>query len=166
MLNGSTDAVLSGLVVLCVAALAVVTWTLMRRGRKGRRPGARAGTDRKGWRELEPLLAQAFRLQGYQVIESARDRPRPDGELALRRGRETVLVQCREWGSAKVGVEVVHALHRAMTSQGAAGGFVLTTGRFARQAVAYAASCNVRLIDGPGLHGLIENAKTATDTTR
>ncbi len=151
---------------VCGALLAWWTLQRRRRGRRGRGAVTGAGTLGKEWRELEPLVTQAFRLQGYQIIDSARDRPRADGELALRHDRETFLVQCREWHAGKVGAEVVHSLQRAMSAQGAAGGFVLTTGRFAREAVAYAGGCNVRLIDGPALRVLIEKARASRAAAR
>lgn len=161
MLNGAMDSLPELVPVAVFAALGIV-WALRRRARSRGTVTASGGrASGKGWRELEPLVAQAFRLQGYQVIEPSRDRPRADGELALRRDRETFLVQCREWDSARVGADAIQALQRAMAAQGAAGGFVLTTGRFAREAVAYAAQCNVRLIDGTAVQALLDKAKAA-----
>ena len=120
-----------------------------------------ATTDRAAWREFEALVGEAFRLQGYQILESARGGVDSGGELTLRRERETFLVQCKHWKTAKVGVDAVEALHRAMAARGASGGFVLTEGRFAREAIAFAAGCNVRLIDGRALQGLLDKARAA-----
>ena len=110
-------------------------------------------------REFEQLVGEAFRLQGYQPIDSARG-----DQLVLRRERETVLVECRHWESSKVGVDAVDALQRAMAARGAGGGFLLTEGRFAREAIALAASCNVRLVDGAALTGLLDKARSARGT--
>ena len=59
---------------------------------------------------------------------------------------------------AKVGVEAVQALHRELAAQGANGGFLLTHGRFSREATMFAAACNLRLLEGPALRGLLEPA--------
>ena len=151
------------LIAGCSAAAALWRW------RRARAPGladsARGasvqGSDRAAWREFEALVGEAFRLQGYQVLDSARGGAESGGELTLRRERETFLVQCRHWKEAKVGVDAVHALQRAMAARGASGGFMLTDGRFAREAGAFASGCNIRLIDGLALQGLLEKAKSA-----
>jgi restriction system protein len=124
-----------------------------------------ANPDRAAWREFEALVGEAFRLQGYQILDSARGSADSGGELTLRRERETFLVQCKHWKTAKVGVDAVQAVHRAMTARGASGGFVLTEGRFAREAIAFAPGCNVRLIDGTALRGLLDKARAARRTT-
>ena len=145
---------------LAIAAVltALIVLTLRRRHRPaaGDELGTRALHD-MGVREFEALVRESFQRQGYTLIDPPRGGA-SGGELMLRRDRETVLVQCRHWRDRKVGVEVVVALQRAMSARGAGGGFVLTGGRYAREAVALAATANVRLIDGPALRGLIEKA--------
>jgi len=162
MLIGLRESAPTLLLVLgCSAAAALWLW------RRSRTPGLASGvrrgstqdSDRAAWREFEALVAEAFRLQGYQILDGARGGADSGGELSLRRERETFLVQCKHWKEAKVGVDAVHALQRAMSARGASGGFMLTEGRFAREATAFAAGCNVRLIDGAALRGLLEQAK-------
>lgn len=48
-----------------------------------------------------------------------------------------------------------------MAARGAAGGFVVTSGRFTDEATAFASGRNVTLIDGPKLHGMIRQAQAA-----
>ena len=48
-----------------------------------------------------------------------------------------------------------------MAAKGAAGGFVVTSGRFTEDATEFAAGRNIILIDGPRLHGLLAQAKAA-----
>jgi restriction system protein len=48
-----------------------------------------------------------------------------------------------------------------MTARGATGGFVVTSGRFTDDATAFASGRNVRLVDGPKLRGLIQQASAA-----
>ena len=102
-------------------------------------------------REFEALVAQAFQRQGYQLIDSG---PRAR-ELTLRRHRETALVACRHRHLAKVGVDLVQALHREMTARGATEGFMLTAGRFSREATVFAAGGNIRLLEGAAVQGLV-----------
>ena len=48
-----------------------------------------------------------------------------------------------------------------MAAKGAAGGFVVTSGSFTQEAIDFASGRNIRLLDGPKLFGLIQQAKTA-----
>jgi restriction system protein len=117
--------------------------------------------DGMSWREFEMLVGEAFRLQGYEVRE--RGGAQPDGgvDLVLRKGNETFLVQCKQWKAFKVGVDVVRELYGVMAAEGAAGGFVVTSGRFTDDAVAFASGRNVRLVDGSKLFGLLKQAGAA-----
>ena len=47
-----------------------------------------------------------------------------------------------------------------MAASGAAGSFVVTSGRFTKEATAFASGRNVKLLDGPRLHELIKLAQT------
>lgn len=162
MLNALIGVGLSLLAAVLVAIGAV--WTLRRRARDGAdlpaTPG-RAATSLDGMdaREFEALVGEAFKLQGYQIIEAGRDR---SAALMLRRERQTFIVLSKHWQVAKVGIDAVQALHRTMTAHGAEGGFALTIGRFSREATIFAATCGIRLIEGSALVSLIDKARAAT----
>ena len=114
------------------------------------------------WREFEMLVGESFRLQGYQVLETGQATGGgPDGgvDLVLSRDREKYLVQCKQWKAFKVGVPVVRELYGVMAAQGAAGGFVVTSGSFTAEAVAFAQGRNVRLLDGKELFRMIQQAR-------
>ncbi|QJW84968.1 restriction endonuclease [Ramlibacter terrae] len=113
--------------------------------------------------EFESLVGQAFRLQGYEVREQGG--PQADGgvDLVLHKGKETFPVQCKQWKAFKVGVDVVRELYGVMAADGAAGGFVVTSGSFTDDAIAFASGRNVRLVDGPKLFGLLQQAKAARE---
>lgn len=113
------------------------------------------------WREFETLVGEAFRMQGWQVVEAGGAGADGGVDLVLRRDGETHLVQCKQWRAFNVGVQVVRELYGVMAARGAAGGFVVTSGRFTDEAVAFASGRNVRLIDGPKLFGLIRQVQTA-----
>lgn len=73
----------------------------------------------------------------------------------LRQGGDKFLVQCKQWKAFTVGVTVVRELYGVMAASGAAGGFVVTAGRFTEQATGFASGRNVTVIDGPRLQELI-----------
>ena len=60
---------------------------------------------------------------------------------------------CKQWKAFKVGVTVVRELYGVMAARGAAGGFVVTSGRFTEEATRFADDRNIRLIDGPSVGG-------------
>jgi restriction system protein len=116
------------------------------------------------WREFEMLVGEWFRQQGYRVVETGGAGADGGVDLELTRGGsnggEVFLVQCKQWRAYKVGVDVVRQLYGVMAARGAAGGFVVTSGRFTQEAVAFASGRNVKLFDGDVLHDLIRQART------
>lgn len=117
--------------------------------------------DGMTWREFEMLVGEAFRLQGYQVVETGGNGADGGVDLVLRKNNEKFFVQCKQWKAYKVGVEVVRELYGVMAAHGAAGGFVVTSGRFTDAATEFAQGRNLKLVDGPVLMKLIEHAKSA-----
>ena len=122
--------------------------------------------DGMSWREFDMLVGEGFRLQGYQVVETGGGGADGGVDLVLRRpgtaGNEKFLVQCKQWRAFNVGVDVVRELYGVMAAKGAAGGFVVTSGRFTEAAISFASGRNVMLIDGRKLHGLLREAKGAS----
>lgn len=115
--------------------------------------------DGLSWREFETLVGEAFRLRGFSVLESGGGGPDGGIDLVLKKGSEKFLVQCKQWKAYKVGVDVVRELYGVMASRGAAGGFVVTSGRFTNDAMAFAAGTNLQLLDGQRLRRMIEEAR-------
>lgn len=102
------------------------------------------------WRAFEQLISEIYRQRGYAVSET---RAGEDGgvDLRLRKGAETMLVQCKHWRARKVGVDVVRELYGVMAAEGATGGAVVTGGDFTRQAREFAHGRNIELVDGSRL---------------
>lgn len=142
-----------------------IGWMALQRARQSSRPPRRGrpGTAAEAVegmtaREFEALLGEAFKLQGYQVVKS--DGSAAAGvDLLLRKDRETVLVHTQRWRDERVGAETLVALQKAMSARNATGGFVVTSGRFSREANAFAAQANLRMIDGPVLLGMLVKAR-------
>lgn len=105
--------------------------------------------------EFEALVGEGFRLQGYLVIAVARG----EADLVLEKGKETFFVQLRHWRAPEVDVGAVRELHGAMTAGGAAGGFIVTTGKFSPAAVEFANASGIRLVSGKSLDAMLEQAK-------
>ncbi|MFV8605898.1 restriction endonuclease [Ralstonia pseudosolanacearum] len=113
------------------------------------------------WREFEGLIGQAFRVHGYTVTETPEGGADGGIDLQLRKGRDLFLVQCKQWQAYKVSVDAVRELHGAMSAQGAAGGFVVTSGVFTADARAFAKGKHIALVDGATLTTLIKQAQAA-----
>ena len=52
-----------------------------------------------GWREFEELVGEAYRRQGYRVIENTTAGPDEGIDLVLKKNGGLVLVQCKQWKS-------------------------------------------------------------------
>jgi restriction system protein len=115
--------------------------------------------DGMSWQQFERLVGEAFRLQGYRVMETGGGGADGGVDLVLNKDGEKHLVQCKQWRAFKVGVDVVRELYGVMAAKGAAGGFVVTSGRFTEEAMSFAEGRNVRLVDGSKLHGMIRQAQ-------
>lgn len=113
------------------------------------------------WQQFERLVSESFRRDGYTVLETGGGGADGGIDLVLRRRGETHLVQCKQWRAFKVGVEVVRELYGVMAARGAAGGFVVTSGRFTDEATAFAAGRNVQLLDGAALRQMLQRSRNA-----
>lgn len=151
---------------LCLVGAAMSAWR--RAQRKALVADVAAGNaawaiDGMSWREFELLVGEAFRLRGFQVVETGGAGADGGVDLVLRRDKETRLVQCKQWRAMKVGVDVVRQLYGVMAARGAAGGYVVTSGRFTDQARRFAEGRNVSLIDGEGLTKLLAQVSSARE---
>jgi restriction system protein len=111
------------------------------------------------WREFEELVGEAYRRQGYKVAENATAGPDEGIDLALKKNGGLVLVQCKQWKSAKVGVNIVRELLGVMTAKHAASGILITSGAFTQEARNFAADKPIDLVDGTQLLQLIGNVQ-------
>ena len=152
--------------LLCVIAAAVSFARSRHRGRLFQSVATSQAADavnQLSWQEFEQLVGQAFKLDGYSVVENGGGGPDGGVDLVLRRGNEKFLVQCKQWKAFKVGVDVVRELYGLMAARGATGGFVVTSGTFSNDAEAFAQGRNIRLLDGPKLHALLQGVSKGKD---
>ncbi|MEJ5149569.1 restriction endonuclease [Comamonas sp. MYb396] len=111
------------------------------------------------WREFELLVGEAYRLQGFRIIELGGNGPDGGVDLVLLKGSEKFLVQCKQWKAQRVGVAIVRELYGVMAARGATGGFVVTSGRFSSDAQEFARGRNISLVDGHQLFAMVQRAR-------
>lgn len=107
------------------------------------------------WKEFEAVVAEAFRRKGYSVA----DKGGTTADLMLRKSGKIFLVHCKQWRAIQVGVNPVRELYGAIVGQGAAGGFLLTSGVFTDEARAFARGRPIKLMDGKALHTLTRGVR-------
>src|SRR5688572_9580764 len=95
--------------------------------------------SRVAWDQLETLLANYYRSQGYQVdhVGTGATGAQFDGgiDLKLRRDDECIVVQCKHWNAMKVTHNAVHELLGIMVNQSATGAILVTSGEFTDAAI-------------------------------
>jgi restriction system protein len=111
------------------------------------------------WQEFEMLVGEGFKRRGYGVRETGGGGADGGVDLVLTKGGERFFVQCKQWRAFKVGVSTARELYGVMAAEGASGGFVVTSGRFTKDAEAFAAGRNIRLIDGVELVQLLQDGR-------
>jgi len=155
--------------MLCLAGAGVSAWKRKQRrelvGTVAGSPSAQA-LNGMTWSQFEQLVGESFRMQGYGVSETRAAGPDGGIDLVLSNGSEKFLVQCKQWRATKVGVTIVRELYGVMAARGAAGGFVVTSGAFTPDAIAFAEGRNIQLIAGPELHQLIRASGSSKATPR
>lgn len=111
------------------------------------------------WQRFEELVGEAYRRQGYRVVEN--DSGGPDGgvDLMIQKDGKRYLVQCKQWQSRKVGVKVIREMFGLVTAEKAAGGIVITSGQFTRDADEFARGKSLELVNGEQLAVLISTVQ-------
>lgn len=113
------------------------------------------------WQEFEMLVGEGFKRRGYGVREIGGGGADGGVDFVLTKGSERFFVQCKQWKAFKVGVSTARQLYGVMATEGAGGGFVVTSGRFTTDAEAFAVGRNIRLIDGTALLQLLKDGRAS-----
>jgi len=107
------------------------------------------------WQEFEVIVGEAFRRLGYSVLETGQGGPDGGVDLALTRAGQRFLVQCKQYRSSQVGVTVVREIYGVVAARKATGAIVVTTGHFTKDAVGFARTLPIQLIDGVKLEAMV-----------
>ena len=113
--------------------------------------------NRLTWQQFELLVSQAFRHRGYLVGSEGKRAPDGASNMVLRKSGEYFLVHCLEWRSPSIEVTTARELHNQVRARHAAGGFIVTTGQFTRETLAFASGRNLQLIDGATLREMLND---------
>jgi restriction system protein len=118
------------------------------------RPKTRDKLDNLTWRKFEELVYEYFHRKGFTVADTAQG---PDGgvDLRLKNNDRTATVQCKHWRKKKVDVRIVREQLGVMTASCADECFVVTSGKFTKEARNFAKGQSITLIDGEELRGLL-----------
>jgi len=113
------------------------------------------------WREFEQLIGAAYEKQGYQVTETDLG---PDGgiDLVLKKDGRKIYVQCKHWKKMKVGVKELRELNGVVAANAVYSGVLVTSGIFTTDALSFAETSPIELIDGDKLRRLIPQIKSDT----
>ena len=101
--------------------------------------------------DFDARVTEAFIRAGYLVQTlSADSGAGAELQLTSKAGRR-FLVLLREWRAADVGMSTLEAFHNAIAAQHAAGGFLLSAGRFDEDVLETAPRVQVLLVNGEKL---------------
>ncbi len=117
------------------------------------------------WQQFEWLVGEAYRRKGYTVEESIAGGADGGIDLILRKDGQTALVQCKRWKTQSVGAPIIREQFGLLTHHNADKVIVVTSGRFTREAVAFAEGKPVELVDGAALLSLVQSVQKATIPT-
>lgn len=116
------------------------------------------------WRQFETLVGEAFRRRGYTVEETGLGGEDGGVDLKLRRDGQLELVQCKQWRTQQVGVDIVRAMWGVVMHERANGVKIVCVGRFTPAAIDFARGKAIDLIDGTRLLELIREVQNAPPT--
>lgn len=111
------------------------------------------------WQEFEWLVSEAFRRQGYSVIERGGNAPDGGVDLELRKNGRKTIVQCKRWNAFNVNVSLVREAYGVMVAEGAQECIFVSSGKYTRDAKLFAKGKPIQLIAGKDLLELIKGLK-------
>lgn len=114
-------------------------------------PGSIPGLDSLRHDQVELLIGEIFRREGYTIELSAALNTDDGIDLMLRRDSETTLVQCKHWKAVRVSSREMREFYGAMAAGGAPHGILVTTGTFTPDAGEFAEGKGIELLDGAAL---------------
>lgn len=111
------------------------------------------------WQEFELLVGEAYRRQGYNVEETGTTGGDGGIDLALRGNGETVLVQCKQWRTHRVGVKPVRELYGVLMSEQADRAVLVACGTFTKEAQLFAQGKPIQLVASEELVDMVNSAR-------
>jgi restriction system protein len=119
--------------------------------------GAHQTVQSLSWQDFEYLLSEWFKKQGYSSELTGGGGADGGVDIKLHKENELYLVQCKHYKAWKVSVNVVRELYGVMAAEKAVGGFIVTSGRFTKEAHEFAEGKQIDLIDGSKLDIILDS---------
>jgi restriction system protein len=107
------------------------------------------------WQQFESIVGEAFRRQGYSVLETGQGGADGGVDLVLKKAGQRYLVQCKQYRASTVSVMTVREIFGVVAARGATGAIVVTTGKFTKDAFGFARGQPIQLIDGTALEQMV-----------
>lgn len=119
--------------------------------------GARETVEGLSWQDFEFLLSEWFKKDGFSTELTGGGGADGGIDIKLYKDNELYLVQCKHYKAWKVSVNIVRELFGVMTAENAVGGYVVTSGKFTKEAKAFAEDKSIVLIDGSKLDNILDS---------
>lgn len=112
------------------------------------------------WLDFERMVGEVFRRQGYHVEEQGGSAPDGGIDLVLYKGGRKLIVQCKRWKNAQVGVSLVRELYGVMTAEKADSCIFISSGTYTADALTFSDGKPIQLIGGEKLASLLREVQT------
>ena len=113
--------------------------------------------------EFEEFVADVMKRLGYGQIEKVLKTQDEGRDILIRSSAGLLVVECKHQPNTSIGQPIVQKLHSAVISSRAAKGILVTTGRFTKEAIEYAARLAdsgtiIEMVDRPILGDMASRA--------
>lgn len=112
------------------------------------------------WRDFEKLVGEAFRRQGYAVVENGLGGADGGVDLVLRKEGRTTIVQCKQWKNRLVNVSTVREMWGLLSHHRADAVKIVCVGDFSRDAQRFVEGKSIELIGGEQLLAMVRTVQT------
>jgi len=117
------------------------------------------------WKEFELLIGEAFRRQGYSVEETGLGGKDGGIDLVLRKNGKRTLVQCKQWRTRQVSVNVVREMYGLLVHHGADEVKIVALGSYTSDASRFAAGKPIELVHGEALLLMVRSVQRTASPT-
>ncbi|BDU22461.1 restriction endonuclease [Dyella sp. GSA-30] len=118
------------------------------------------------WKEFELLIGEAFRRQGYSVEETGLGGKDGGIDLVLRKEGKRILVQCKQWRTRQVTVNVVREMYGLLAHHGADEVKIVALGSYTNDAARFAAGKPIELVHGEALLLMVRSVQRGPSPTQ
>ncbi|MEO7066185.1 MAG: restriction endonuclease [Rhodanobacter sp.] len=149
--------------ILLVSCWGAAIASFAGRIRRGKLLDSQTGIDslrQMNWRQFEQLTGEAFRRQGYAITETGLGGADGGIDLILRKNGQTTLVQCKQWRTQQVGVNVVREMYGLLLHHQAAAVKIVALGNYTNDARRFIQGKPIELIEGRALIATVRSVQT------